>query len=119
MSKKLPFALDAPKSLVGLPRRGVSLLEMSGHPAALVTYGQNLGGIAVIEQAADPSASAAPKTSADHKGLSLPTVSINGSTGQELDTALGTLVRFTRGKVAFIVVGSVPAVAAEHAARGL
>lgn len=119
VSKKLPFALDAPKSLVGLPRRGVSLLEMSGHPAALVTYGQNLGGIAVIEQAADPSASAAPKTSADHRGLSLPTVSINGRTGQELDTALGTLVRFTRGKVAFIVVGSVPAVAAEHAARGL
>jgi hypothetical protein len=121
VAKKLPFALDAPKSLVGLPRRGVSLLDMSGHPAALVTYGQNLGGIAVIEQAADPSAGAAPKTSTsqDGRGLSLPTVSINGSTGQELDTALGTLVRFTRGKVSFTVVGSVPAVAAEHAARGL
>jgi outer membrane lipoprotein-sorting protein len=119
VSKKLPFALDAPKSLVGLPRRGVSLLDMSGHPAALVTYGQNLGGIAVIEQAADPSA--APSTGASHdgRGLSLPTVSIKGSTGQELDTALGTLIRFTRGKVSFTVVGSVPAVAAEHAARAL
>jgi outer membrane lipoprotein-sorting protein len=121
VSKRLPFKLDAPRSLVGLPRRGVSLLEMSGHPAALVTYGENLGGVAVIEQAAAPSASAAPKSSGNHdgKGLSLPTVSIKGNTGQELDTALGTLVRFTRGRVAFIVVGSVPAVAAEHAARGL
>jgi hypothetical protein len=121
VSKRLPFALDAPKSLAGLPRRGVNLLGVSGHSAALVTYGQNLGGIAVIEQAADAGASAAPKTSGsrDGKGLTLPTVSINGSTGQELDTALGTVVRFTRGGVAFTVLGSVPPVAAENAARGL
>ena len=52
-------------------------------------------------------------------GLSLPTVSINGVTGQELDTALGTMVRFTRGKVIYTVVGSVPAAAAELAARAL
>jgi outer membrane lipoprotein-sorting protein len=121
VSKRLPFALDAPKSLAGLPRRSVSLLGLSGHPAALVTYGQNLGGIAVIEQAADAGAGAAPKTSGNHdrQGLSLPTVSINGSTAQELDTALGTVVRFTRGGVGFTVLGSVPPVAAENAARGL
>jgi hypothetical protein len=46
-------------------------------------------------------------------------VSINGSTGQELSTALGTVVRFTRGGVAYTVLGSVPAAAAEQAARGL
>jgi hypothetical protein len=121
VSKRLPFALDAPKSLAGLPRRSVSLLGLSGHPAALVTYGQNLGGIAVIEQAADAGAGAAPKTSGNHdrQGLSLPTVSINGSTAQELDTALGTVVRFTRSGVGFTVLGSVPPVAAENAARGL
>jgi outer membrane lipoprotein-sorting protein len=121
VSKRLPFGLDAPKSLAGLPRRGVTLLELGGHPAALVTYGQNLGGIAVIEGAADASAGAQSQAGGrrDGRGLSLPTVSINGSTGQELDTALGTVVRFTRGGVAFTVLGSVPAVAAENAARGL
>jgi outer membrane lipoprotein-sorting protein len=121
VSKKLPFALDAPKSLAGLPRRGITLLELGGHPAALVTYGQNLGGIAVIEGAGHPGASPQPQSgrNRDAKGLSLPTVSINGSTGQELDTALGTVLRFTRSGVAFTVVGSVPPVAAENAARGL
>ncbi len=46
----LPFTLAAPTTLVGLPRQSVQLLDWDGHPAALVTYGQGLGGIAVIEQ---------------------------------------------------------------------
>ncbi len=120
VAAKLPFTLDAPASLVGLPRRSVTLLDWGKKPAALVTYGQNLGGVAVIEQ---PASSASPLGSAngtDHRsGLNLPTVSIGGVTGQELDTALGTLVRFTRGNVAFTVVGSVPAAAADAAARAL
>ena len=57
--------------------------------------------------------------SGDHGGLSLPTVSINGATGRELATALGTLVRFTRGGVSYTVIGSVPPVAAEAVARAL
>jgi outer membrane lipoprotein-sorting protein len=120
VARRLPFALVAPGTLVGLPRRTVTLLDWAGHPAALVSYGQNLGGVAVIEQPAD-SASAAKSSSGsgDHQGLSLPTVSINGATGQELDTALGTMVRFTRGGVAFTVIGSVPPAAADLAARGL
>jgi outer membrane lipoprotein-sorting protein len=117
--ERLRFALLAPKTLVGLPRRAVTRLDWSGHPAALVSYGQNLGGIAVLEQ----SAGTAGKLSApagDHgAGLSLPTVSIDGVTGQELDTALGTLVRFTRGNVTYTVLGSVPPAAAEAAARAL
>ena len=40
------------RTLVGLPRHSVSLLGCGGKPAALVTYGQGLGGIAVIEQPA-------------------------------------------------------------------
>jgi outer membrane lipoprotein-sorting protein len=121
VAKKVPFTLVAPTTLVGLPRRSVSLLDWSGHPAALVTYGQNLGGIAVIEQSpgAQPASPASAKSGGEHRGLSLPTVSINGTTGQELDTALGTMVRFTRGGVAYTVVGSVPAAAADAAARAL
>jgi hypothetical protein len=52
-------------------------------------------------------------------GLSLPTVSIDGATGQELSTPLGTVLTFTRGGVSYTVLGSVPATAAELAARAL
>ena len=117
--RHLSFTLLAPKTLVGLPRRSVTRLDWGGSAAAVVAYGQNLGGIAVLEQ----SASSAGKLSApsgDHgSGLSLPTVSIDGVTGQELDTALATMVRFTRGKVTYTVLGSVPPAAAEAAARAL
>lgn len=118
VAKAVHFKLSAPNSLVGLPRQSVSLLNWGGSPAALVTYGQNLGGVAVIEQT--PGSSNAPTASGDrHPGLNLPTVSINGTTGQELATALGTLVRFTRRGVSYTVIGSVPPTAAEAAARAL
>jgi outer membrane lipoprotein-sorting protein len=120
VAKRLPFKLVAPAKLVGLPRRSVSLLDWGGHPAALVTYGQNLGGVAVIEQPTDSNqASSSGKTAHDRPGLSLPTVSINGTTAQELDTALGTMVRFNRRGVTYTVIGSVPAAAADAAARAL
>jgi outer membrane lipoprotein-sorting protein len=118
VAKHLHFTLVAPNTLVGLPRQSVRPLDWGGSPAALVTYGQNLGGIAVIEQPAD-SAKAPSQASGERRGLNLPTVSINGATGQELDTALGTVLRFTRDGVAYTVLGSVPAAAADAAARGL
>jgi outer membrane lipoprotein-sorting protein len=120
VQSRLPFKLNAPSTLVGLQRRNVTLLDWKGTPAAIVAYGQNLGGIAVIEQRADKGGSRlAAKPHGDQAGLSLPTVSINGITGQELDTALGTMVRFTRAGVTYTVVGSVPPVAADQAARAL
>jgi len=120
VARQLNFNLVAPDKLVGLPRQSVSLIESSGTKGALVSYGQNLGGILVIEQKADTtSRQPAQPSSGDRRGLSLPTVSINGATGQELDTALGTVVRFTRGGVTYTVLGSVPAAAADAAARAL
>jgi outer membrane lipoprotein-sorting protein len=121
VSKHVSFKLVAPDKLVGLPRRSVTLLDWGGSPAALVSYGQNLGGVVVIEQTAQ-TASGQSQTSSkggEHGHLNLPTVSINGATGQELDTALGTMVRFTRNGVSYTVVGSVPAAAADAAARAL
>ena len=122
VAAKLPFKLDAPSSLIALPRQSVKLLDWGGKPAALVTYGKGLGGLAVIEQTAaakSASSSSSQSSSADHTGFSLPTVSINGATGTELDTALGTMVRFSRGGISYTVIGSVPPVAAEKAARKL
>src|SRR5205823_5866281 len=75
VAKHLSFSLAAPTKLVGLPRQSVSLLDWNGTPAALVSYGQNLGGIAVIEQKAQPKshAPAASSQGGDRPGLTLPT----------------------------------------------
>jgi outer membrane lipoprotein-sorting protein len=127
---RLPFRLSAPHQLVGLPRQSVHLLSYQGHPGALVTYGQGLGAIAVVERenvADKPGAKAAskpaPRGDGETQGASLPTVSINGATGQEIPTALGTLLSFHKKlqghDVSFTVLGSIPANAAEAAARAL
>ncbi|HEY2161804.1 MAG TPA: hypothetical protein VGH24_10885 [Solirubrobacteraceae bacterium] len=119
----LKFTLAAPSALAGMSRQSVRLLDWGGRPAALVTYGQGLGGIAVIEQQATAQTArqlSLSQGSGDHAhGITLPTVSIGGVTAQELDTALGTVVRFTRGGVTYTVLGSVAPSVADTAARGL
>ena len=121
VAARLPFKLQAPSTLVGLPRHSTELLDWGGKRAALVTYGQNLGGIAVIEQtqSAKSVQQSSNQSQDGQSGFSLPTVSINGATAQELDTALGTVVQFSRGGVSYIVLGSVPSAAADAAARAL
>jgi outer membrane lipoprotein-sorting protein len=117
VAAQLPFTLSAPDTLVGLPRKSVRLVTSGDSKGALVTYGAGLGGIAVIEEAADKGAGA-PAQSGEN-AMQLPKVSIDGTDGQELATALGTVVRFVRGGVQYTVIGSVPPAAAEAAARGL
>jgi outer membrane lipoprotein-sorting protein len=117
VQESVDFQLDAPDSLAGLPRADVSGIEVEGTTAALATYGKGLGGIAVIESKSEPGESGEGAETSE--GLSLPKVSINGVQGEELDTALGTVLRFSRGGVDYIVVGSVPPAAAEAAARAL
>jgi outer membrane lipoprotein-sorting protein len=112
----LPFSLSAPATLSGVARHDVRLLDLDGHPAALVTYGRDLGGLAVLEQGAG---STDPTAGGDRGGLDLPSVSINGVAGRELPTALGTVVHFERGKVAFTVAGSRPPEGVVAAAREL
>jgi outer membrane lipoprotein-sorting protein len=135
VAAKLPFALAAPTSVEGLPRETVKLLDWGGKPAALVTYGQGVGAVAVIEQSADKGASRSSGTSSSSSGsgssngamgnLSMPTVTITGAnhqalaSAQELGTALGTVLRFTHGRVAYTVLGSVIPYVAEHAAATL
>jgi len=119
VDRAVPFSLSAPRRLVGLPRQEVRLIDHEGRPGAVVTYGRGLGGIAVIQQPSDRSARPKRGRRDRLRGLDLPKVSINGATGEELDTALGTIVRFSRGGVDYTVLGSVPPAAAEAAARGL
>lgn len=126
----LPFRLAAPSQLDGLQRQAVKLLDWGGHPAALVTYGQNLGGIAVVEQSESGGSGPAPTIGGGPGGgngpsLSLPTVTITSpsgaklATGTELATPLGTIIHYAIGKVGYTILGSVPTSAAEPAAQAL
>jgi outer membrane lipoprotein-sorting protein len=112
VQKQLAFPLAAPEKLAGLPRRSVSLVRFGDTNGALARYGSGFGQILVFERKSD-----------GQKGLTggfvLPQVNIDGATGSELATALGTLLTFERDGVRYVVAGSVPPVAAENAAREL
>jgi len=104
------FPVLAPKSLLGLPRTGVHVVGPSDSRTALVVYGEGLGAIVVAE----------------HKGAdtvaqldALPAVPLDGATGHELSTPLGTILQWRRSDVTYVLAGSVPAATAQAAANGL
>jgi hypothetical protein len=109
---RLPFAVRAPQSLVGIPKLTVRRVDWAGHPAALAVYGHGLGTVLVLEQAATAGGRAGPLAS-------LPRVSVGAAVGHELDTALGTILQVDHGGVSYTVIGSLPAAAAQSAARAL
>jgi outer membrane lipoprotein-sorting protein len=119
VQKQLGFPLAAPDTLAGLPRKSVSLVKFGDEKGALATYGQGFGAILVFQRKADPNGQKPLLGSGGRDGITLPQVNIDGDTGQEIATALGTLVTFESGGVDYIVAGSVPPVAAENAARDL
>lgn len=112
---RVPFELSAPAELAGLPRRDVRLVDAGGTPGALTVYGEGLGAIGVFQRPADGDEAAAGPAG----GVELPRINIDGATGTELATPLGTVVTFEADGVAYTVAGSVPPVAAENAARDL
>lgn len=119
VAKHLRFALDAPATLAGLARSSVALQGKGADAGALITYGQGLGGIYVIEHPASGKHPSPATSSTGQSGLSLPTASVRGASATVLPTALGTVVSFTRGGVSYTVLGSVSQATAERAARGL
>jgi hypothetical protein len=107
------FPVVAPESLVGLPRRDVRAIGKSGSKTVLVVYGQGLGALAVVERKAGSHGQPGGMLS------SLPKISVDGSTGHELATQLGTVLQWQRAGVDFVLAGSLPSAAAEAAARDL
>ena len=114
VQRELGFRLTAPRELAGLPRKEVRLVRVGDSKGALAVYGEGLGGILVFQHEADSG-----KAPTEAAGKGLPQINIDGATGTELATALGTMVTFERGGVDYTVVGSVPPAAVENAARGL
>jgi outer membrane lipoprotein-sorting protein len=117
VQRQASFQLSAPSSLAGMARDQVRLVCSGGEAGALVTYGEGLGGIAVLEL---PAQQAASGEGDETGGLQLPGVAIDGATkGEELETPLGTLIRFQREGVEYTVAGSVTPAVAREAAQGL
>lgn len=120
VGEQVGFQLSAPDSVAGMPRADVREIDVNGQKGALVTYGKGLGGIAVLESSAQTKGKGRSTPSGTPGGeLNLPKVSINGAKGSELDTALGTVLRFSRSGVDYTVIGSVSPATAQAAARGL
>lgn len=115
--KAVDFELAAPAELAGLPRKDVREIKLGESSGAIVTYGEGLGALMVVQIPSKATDRRGPWTLGH--GMKLPEISVDGTTGHELATALGTLVSFERDGVAYTLVGSVPAVAAETAARDL
>jgi outer membrane lipoprotein-sorting protein len=109
----VPFTLQAPDTLVGLPLKDVRLIDSGGTPGAAVVYGQGLGAIVVLERQPDA------KAGSNGPLGQLPAVTISGATGHELPTALGTVIQVEKGGIAYTIVGSLPPAAAEAAASAL
>jgi outer membrane lipoprotein-sorting protein len=106
------FKVVAPDTLVGLPRKAAQLVGGQVSKTALLVYGEGLGAIVLAESPADSPANRGPLAS-------LPTVSLDGATGHELATELGTALAWRRNGVAYVLAGSLPPAAAEAAARSL
>lgn len=115
--KAVDFELAAPAELAGLPRKDVREVQLGGRSGAIVTYGEGLGALVVAQIPTAVAGKAGPWMLG--RGAKLPEISVDGATGHELATALGTMIGFERDGVSYTLVGSIPAVAAETAARDL
>jgi outer membrane lipoprotein-sorting protein len=113
VQRRLDFPLAAPKEVAGLTRGQVRLFQRDAGNGAMTVYGKALGSIFVLQGKENG------RPLLDRRTLRLPQVNIDGHTGTELATPLGTIVTFERDGVSYLVGGLVPPVAAENAARDL
>ncbi|MGE4427813.1 MAG: hypothetical protein AB7G37_15295 [Solirubrobacteraceae bacterium] len=114
VSKAVGFDVVAPDELAGLPRRAVREVRAGNRSAALIAYGEGLGGLVVLQTKRGDEPIDLAET-----GLRLPELAFDGATGRELATPLGTILSVSDGEVSHLVAGSVPTAAAEAAAREL
>lgn len=112
--KAVPFDLVAPPELAGLPRKAVRELRIGNRSGAALVYGDGLGALVVLQTRTSDDPLDLART-----GLRLPELAIDGATGRELATPLGTVVSVRRDGVSHLIAGSVPTAAAEAAARQL
>jgi hypothetical protein len=123
--RPLAFRFAAPPSVGGaVPCTGPALLaglrlrtcreasRSTDVPGRVLVYGTSLSSVVVLEEPGGGDAGG---------GLwsLLPSVTVSGTSGRELVTGLGTVIRFVRGGVTYTVLGSMPRHIVEAVARGL
>jgi hypothetical protein len=104
-----PGGHGLPRTLAGL-RRGAAQRIPGG---AVGVYGSGLGTVVVLRTRATA------QVEALDSALGLPEVNIDGATGIELATALGTVIAAARDGRLHVVAGLVPPLVVENAARDL
>ena len=114
VQRELDFHLAAPDKLAGLPAQGGPAGELRRRGRRAELYGEGLGAIVVLQQQGRRRPAGPAR-----EQIQLPKVNIDGATGTELATALGTVVTLRARRRRVHGAGSVPPVAAENAARGL
>lgn len=115
---KVGFPLAAPDTLAGMDRAEVALVQGDDREGALVTYGEGLGGLAVLQTPVRPGDEAPASDAGRDEGVG--SVDLGGGVrAMQLETPLGTALTFTRAGVRVVVIGSVTADVAQAAARGL
>ena len=109
-----PFTVVAPDTLVGLPRQDVRLVGPATR-RVLAVYGQGLGAIVVVERA--PDAAARSRRGAARRAAAGLARRRDRRTSSRRSSARSS--RWDSGGVSYVLAGSVPAAAAEAAARAL
>lgn len=113
----IDFPLAAPDTLAGMPRSQVALVKGDDRAGALVTYGRGLGGLAVLQMPVKAGEDGGAGAGRDD---GIASVDLGGGLrATQLETALGTVLTYTRDGVRIVVLGSVTADVAQAAARGL
>jgi outer membrane lipoprotein-sorting protein len=101
---------------VSLPQHQAAAGSPTAHQHDLQVVGKGLGSVVVIRHAADAGA----QTDSGPAGpLPLQTVTIDGASGQQLSTSLGTVLEFTGDGVSYLLAGSVTSATLDSVANGL
>jgi outer membrane lipoprotein-sorting protein len=101
---------------LSLPQHHAENGSSSRHRQDVQVVGKGLGSVVVIKHAAGASA----QTGSGPAGsLPLQTVKIDGASGQQLSTSLGTVLEFTRDGVSYLLAGSVSSATLDLVAQGL
>lgn len=116
VARHLAFAFHPPATVDGQPLRSTRLIGSGSKAGALLLYGRGLGTIVALETPGSASSSSAPTLGG---GLSIPTRSVDGVPATVLSTPLGTILRLTRDKISYTIMGSITASSAQSAAGAL
>ena len=116
---KVAFKISAPDTLAGKARSQVTLVGSGKDAGAVVTYGEGMSTVAVLEmpEAAKPQAGVSKP--ADERAFALPTSKVGGVEGTKVATPLGALATFVRDGVRYTVAGSVTDRTITQAANGI